>query len=294
MNGRLLLAAVIFAAQPLWAQTSSTLCDGYFPNGNLMQVPIGDSVKLRKANGVAVFGTDRTRYDWVLDKIEKIYKPKITAMGGQFVVNRMWTTNEVNASAEQYGRQYIINMYGGLARHKDITEEGFVLVACHETGHHLGGAPKIMRDWASNEGASDYYSTLKCIRWFYEGEDNETWAKTANVDAFAVARCQAQFSNRNDQLYCMRSAAGAQSIAATFANLDGVANNFKFTTPDSKVVRRTDDSHPDTQCRMDTLFNGATCTADANAPLSDSDPKVGACTQGVDTFGWRPLCWFKP
>lgn len=284
-NARLLFAAALFAAQPLFAHTSTEVCGGYFPNGNLVQIPPGMFI----ASGVA-----QDRYDWALDKMEKIYGPKIAALGGQYVVNRLWTTNEVNASAEQYGRQYIINMYGGLARHPKMNEEGFVLVACHETGHHLGGAPKIRFDWASNEGASDYYSTLKCMRWFYEGEDNEAWAKTANLDLFAVSRCTTQFSNRDEQLYCLRSLSGAQAIAATFADLDGVANTFQFTTPDPAVVRRTDNNHPATQCRMDTLFNGATCTANVNSPLSDSDPKVGACTQGVDTFGWRPLCWFKP
>jgi hypothetical protein len=33
-------------------------------------------------------------------------------------------------------------MFGGLARHELVTDDGFMMVVCHETGHHLGGAPR--------------------------------------------------------------------------------------------------------------------------------------------------------
>lgn len=290
-QGRLALISAMIAFQPVFADSNlqSTaqpikVCGGYFPNST-MQIPIGT---------FQAMGVSRARYDWVLDKMEQIYSSKIAAMGGKYVINRMWTTNEVNASAERYGNQYIINMYGGLARHPLLTEEAFALVACHETGHHLGGAPKIFGDWASNEGESDYYSTLKCLRYFYENEDNETWIQTAQVDSFAVQRCTAQFPLRNDQLICLRASAGAMSIAAVFQDLDQDSNHAMFSTPDTRVVSRMDDDHPMTQCRVDTLFNGATCTKNKSEPLDDKNPSAGACVQGVDTYGWRPLCWFRP
>ena len=62
-------------------------------------------------------------------------------------------------------------MFGGLARHKLVTPDGFALVACHEMGHHLGGAPR-RGGWASNEGQSDYYATTKCARRIWAEDNN--------------------------------------------------------------------------------------------------------------------------
>ena len=33
-------------------------------------------------------------------------------------------------------------MFGGLAGHETITTDAFALVACHELGHHIGGAQR--------------------------------------------------------------------------------------------------------------------------------------------------------
>jgi len=43
------------------------------------------------------------------------------------------------ASVDKQGQQFI-HMFGGLARHPLMTEDAFLLVACHEFGHHYGGA----------------------------------------------------------------------------------------------------------------------------------------------------------
>jgi len=68
-----------------------------------------------------------------------------------------------------------------------------------------------------------------------------------------------------------------------------------FTTPDPSVVSKMDDAHPATQCRLDTYFEGALCDKDVNGELSNKDYKTGTCTQAAGyTFGYRPLCWFKP
>lgn len=278
------LALFPIHSQAKTGHSHQELCHGFLPKNNL-QIPEGMFLNQ---------GVSRQNFDKVLTMIEKVYTPVVTQHGGRFKVNRLWTTNEVNASAERSGSQWIINMYGGLARHPGMTEEGFALVACHELGHHIGYQPTYSGDWASNEGQSDYFSTLKCMRFMYENEDNETWAQTADVDPVAVARCTQQFANRLDQLLCFRSAAGAQSIAAVFQDLDQSPTRASFSTPDPKVVRRTSDAHPETQCRIDTLFNGATCTVDKSVELGRTGWKTGACVNGVDQFGWRPLCWFKP
>jgi hypothetical protein len=189
-------------------------------------------------------------------------------------------------------------MYGGLARHQETTIEGMALVACHELGHHLGGAPKIQGwfgdDWATNEGGADYYATLKCLRNYFAEDDNAAIVANANLDSFGVARCQSQFANEQDVLLCERGMMASNSVARLFMDLRKEQTAPQFATPDQAVVSQMDDDHPGTQCRMDTYFNGATCYVDKTVSNSATDYRQGSCVQGTDEFGWRPLCWFKP
>jgi hypothetical protein len=86
--------------------------------------------------------------------------------------------------------------------------------------------------------------------------------------------------------------AGA-SVAALFAALRN-RPEAKFDTPDANVVKKTDDSHPAHQCRLDTYFQGALCDKSFNDDVSQKDENVGTCTTKMgDTIGTRPLCWFK-
>lgn len=241
-----------------------------------------------------MMGIGEDMFNKTIDKVIKIYGPIVAAKGGELQVERLWDDGTVNAAAGRNGNNWVVEMYGGLARHQEITEEGFAAVLCHEIGHHLGGSPRYSGDWAAVEGQSDYFSATKCMRYMYENDDNESWIKTVKIDAFAANRCQQQFSNsRADELLCLRSAYAGQSIARMFLALDGGGTEAKFNTPDQKVVSRTNPSHPEPQCRLDTLFNAATCKVDKSVEMS-SNVLEGTCNQGIDQYGWRPRCWYKP
>ena len=296
-RSRFLLVALGFFMAAQAEAHSKHLCSGFLPK-NDVKIPIDTKYEMKvqfpDLQAVPLAGgLTKTQFDAICSRVSKIYTPVIKQKGAKFKVVKLWSNPELNAYADQQGNNWTINMFGGLARHPAMGEEGFAIVACHETGHHIGGAPKIGTDWASNEGASDYFSTLKCLRYFYEGADNETWAKTANVDPIAVDSCQRQHTNRAEQLYCMRAAAGAMQIGRVFADLDQVTPP-KFETPDPKVVKKTDDSHPAAQCRLDTYYNGGLCPVDKAVGVSDLDYRVGSCMQGVEARGWRPRCWFAP
>ena len=129
-------------------------------------------------------GLDEAQFNAVIDEVEAIYKPIVAAKGGTLNVKRLWTDGTVNASAQRQGSTYVVNMYGGLARHQAVTADGFALVVCHEIGHHIGGSPVYggkpsqangsggwgggggggSNSWASNEGQSDYFANTKCLR----------------------------------------------------------------------------------------------------------------------------------
>lgn len=281
----LVVALLAFQASAQ-APSLSNLCRGYFPP-NTLNIPTG-------FRALGAGGLSEAQFNDVLDRLQAIYTPIFAAKGARLEIGRLWSNGEVNAFADRVNNVWSINMFGGMARHPKNTEEGFAMVACHEIGHHIGGAPQYRGDWASNEGESDYYSTAKCLRFFYEHEDNEAWARTATIDPLAVQRCSSQFSDRNEALICMRATVGAQALAAIMSELDGSGKLAQLSTPDKKVVPRTSDMWPESQCRMDTVFSAATCTVDKTIELGEKDARIGACNQGVEPFGWRPNCWFRP
>ena len=101
-------------------------------------------------------------FNRVIDLVYKHYEPVVSNLGKRLVVERNWSDSTVNAYAYPKGDQMRVAMFGGLARHPEVTKDGFMMVMCHELGHHLGGAP--MKSWASNEGQSDYFAANKCFK----------------------------------------------------------------------------------------------------------------------------------
>ena len=85
------------------------------------------------------------------------------------------------------------------------------------------------------------------------------------------------------------------STAKLFQSLRGQTTEPQFETPDAKIVTKTDDNHPATQCRLDTYYNGAICAIADSVEVDQKDEKAGVCNR-VDgyTSGVRPLCWFAP
>ena len=272
-----------------------TLCEGFVPENNV-KIPVGAKYKWTLSNEAA--GITEVQFNEVIDRAERIFASKITEAGGTLQVNRKWTDPTVNASAQQFGTTWVVNMYGGLARHPAINVEGFALVVCHELGHHIGGAPKIAgwygSEWATNEGGADYYATMKCLREYFAEDDNAAIVAEKTIDAFAKTRCEEQFPNSEaDKNVCLRMTLAGSSVALLFQDLRDETTAPAFNTPDPRQVNRMQDTHPATQFRLDTYFNGATCTVSHTVPNSTTDWRAGSCIQGTDTYGWRPRCWFK-
>jgi hypothetical protein len=292
------IATLLMGATATNLQTSNELCEGFAPP-NDRKIP---ALFFDASQG----GITEIEFNSVLDRLQSLYAAEIRSHGGELVINRLWDDSTVNASAEQKNGQWILNMYGGLARHKETTKDGFALVACHEMGHHLGGSPKYKKSWfpwggsswASNEGQSDYYAVLKCLRRYF-AEDSSSFVienkiLTGDVDPLVDSRCREMFNNTDDQNFCIRNSYAGLSTARLLNDLNNGKTAPNFNTPDNSVVKTTNDSHPAAQCRLDTYFSGSTCTVTVSEKLSDTDYRPGTCYDGnTHKFGLRPRCWFS-
>ena len=282
----------LFLSMMLVFATTAMACDEAgktgFVEDNDLYIP-ADS--FRKA------GLSEEQFNEVITKIETIYKPIAAGMKGDLQIARKWTDGTVNANATRSGSNWKVNMYGGLARHETITEDGFALVLCHEIGHHIGGAPKIagmFNSWASNEGQSDYFSALKCLRKTFLNDDNSAIVSSMTVPAALTAGCSKTYKNKEDRAMCIRVGMSGDSVAKLFAALRSKPAA-KFETPDTTVVTKTDDAHPAYQCRLDTFFQGAMCDVGMNEDVSQKEEVQGTCHGTLGhKIGTRPLCWFKP
>jgi hypothetical protein len=258
--------------------------DGFFPPNKLK---IG-------VNQILDANMSEATFNKVIGKIDAYYRPIMAQKGGNLVIDKNWQDGTVNAYADRQGNNWIIKMYGGLARHPIITEDGFTLVVCHETGHHLGGAPKFPGQWAADEGEADYFANLKCLRNVWAGENNVEIVKTLGVPSAVAKNCEMSFGDANAIAICERASMAGLSSAKLMQALSG-EGPVDFSTPDSHIVPATYDQHPAAQCRLDTYYAGSICQVAASEPLSDTDPHVGACaTETGSTRGYRPLCWYKP
>ena len=249
-------------------------------------------------NAKRLAGLSEAQFNAVIDKVETLYSPIVSGLGGKLGIERKWSDATVNAYAQRSGSNWKVSMFGGLARHDTITEDGFALVVCHEIGHHIGGAPKKASawssQWASNEGQADYWSTLKCLRRTFLNDDNASVVGAMTVPAAVTEKCSELWADVADRNICIRGAMAGDSVAKLFAALRSSAHA-EFSTPDANVVSATDDNHPATQCRLDTYLQGALCSVGFNDDVAPDSEVTGSCHAAAGhANGLRPTCWFKP
>ena len=283
-----LLAAALAVAYPVLACTPDAT-EGFVPKNNLK---IFSHTK-------RVGGLNEQQFNDVITKVETLYAPIVSNMGATLVVDRKWEDPTVNAYAQQLGKTWKVSMFGGLARHETITEDGLALVVCHEIGHHIGGAPRKISPWsspwASNEGQADYFATLKCLRKAWNSDNNEEIIAGMDVPKTLSDACGRGHLWNADYAVCVRGGMAGMSVARLFMALRNATVEPKFDTPDAKIVTKTDDNHPAYQCRLDTYFQGALCEKSMNEDVSSTSEVTGTCHSSTGhSVGLRPLCWFKP
>ena len=203
-----------------------------------------------------------------------------------------WDDPTVNAYTYVQGNVRVVEIFGGLARRSEVTVDALTLVLCHEVGHHLGGFPTY-RGWASDEGQSDYYSTLVCAKTMWKNQCCQKSAKK-QIPKHPKKLCDDVWWWKKDRQMCYRSMMAGKALG----DLMSRSGSVDYDTPDENYVVKTYHSHPDAQCRLDTYMAGSLCdTTKWNhhvIPRTEEEAYSVSCPMGEYDVGWRPRCWFKP
>ena len=261
-----------------------------------------------------------TEFKQLIAELQKVYAPVVSAAGGKLSIAGQWKDETANAAAKQMFGTWQVQITGGLARRPELSPDAFTLVVCHELGHHLAGFPfaaaapipipissPLLEVWAANEGQADYFSVHSCSKKMWGAQLEKNAEFRTKVSAVAQKRCDAAYDATEERDLCYRVTVASESVSATMSALKQVPLAH-FDTPNTNVVTKTDDAHPETQCRMDTLFQSALCkavfnekiipgkkiSAGANSIEAEKESALYTCTNsGGYQEGLRPTCWFK-
>jgi hypothetical protein len=240
-----------------------------------------------------------------IDEIESYYAPVYLGLGVRLDLQRDWNDPTVNASASKDGKNWVIQVFGGLARELTMTPDAFTLVLCHEIGHHLGGFP-FKNETTASEGQADYYATQVCARNLWNNSNNEKALKGLTIDSVAKKKCDTYLDSKQERDLCYRVSVASLELSSLLARLaDGKPTSFLATDP--TVVETTFKFHPSAQCRLDTFLAGSLCKANfdellipgfspsLNLEEKEKEALGVSCSQftaGEEIAG-RPKCWFK-
>ncbi len=101
----------------------------------------------------------------------------------------IWESDHLNAQAVLTDGRRGVVIFGGLARHAALGENGLAVAIAHEVGHHLGGRP-FDRDfpWLSAEGQADYWATRVGMKRVYPREEVLARSLQGAVELIALYR----------------------------------------------------------------------------------------------------------
>ena len=217
----------------------------------------------------------RLELDEIVIAFDLAYKAGLQKDAQEIVINEPlpikgfdWYESPIqNASYVQSVRSgvkfHILTIMGGLLRMEGATQDSAVLTLCHELGHGIGGAPyKIenkFEDYESSlEAQSDYYSTIVCAPKIWE----KLHPEKVVLSTLDQGRCS-KFAGAGGTF-------AVNSCHRSFEAMKGFIEHQKFITHNLTPARfdqfdpikvrtlNTDvDFYPSSQCRLDTLMNGA-------------------------------------
>ncbi len=186
----------------------------------------------------------RKTFDRIINIFETTFSPYAQVNGRQLEFMTDYDEDWIQAFARRWETDQVI-VYGGIAAIKNGTEDTMALILCHETGHLYGGNPVGDEfNKLSLEGQADYWAASHCMD---------------KILPLLTVRPGQSIRDRKIDAFL--------AVTAQFADNRNLPHP-RLETPDMTVVETTNLTHPNPQCRLDTMMAGMNGNS-------------------------RPLCWYK-
>jgi hypothetical protein len=274
-------------------------CDGFFQSGlNLNSRLLPDN--WWSSHSLRENDLSQAEVEQLLQEIVELYQDYAKSEGKILRGEILFGNEDLNAYAEMSSeRERVVSFTHGIIKYEFFGLDELALIACHEVGHHYGGAPlksvKFLRKYdVSSEGQSDYFATQNCMKKYLNNKISLE-EKRRRYHPLVLEKCsqvylsqQALKSFHLNYEICLRTSLAAENVA-TMLNR---GQKVDFAKPNSKIVTVTDTTHPQGQCRLDTFFAGMLCEKSFELGSRET-MKSGCQRKNGAILGNRPRCWFS-
>jgi hypothetical protein len=244
----------------------------------------------------------------LIERVRDEFATDVATHGAELFIDLEYAATSIGAMATRSlnHKKWYIKVWGGVPKFPSATGDTFVLTLCHEMGHHLGGYPFYAHEpteWAAAEGQADYWSTQACAKrlWRNDLTINETFSNVRD------SGCELIYTLSADINLCKRIYR-ATEIQAELNGKISKGRPPSIQRRDTSIVKDLLVSHPNGQCRVDSMLMGLLCprvfdfaiipgrqnASGQNTISAENEARLGSCfaKDGFST-GARPRCWFK-
>lgn len=213
--------------------------------------------KFHQINNVIFSGSDSVAQK---NGVNVILNEIFSGYGGAFRVDSVF---------KPVGEERYLVTLTGLAADDPNTLYARIILACHELGHLIGGAPyKTGRESElSAEGQADYVAVNSCMKDYYQQSKTSIFISDYNPEQ--MSECSKHYSNEGDQIICLSTLSTINSLVTYWNKTLTPGKQINLFDKDPTVVAKTKVGYPSKTCRIQTMVHGAL---------------------GLE----RPTCWYNP
>jgi len=207
---------------------------------------------------------DEGTFNQVVENIRSLYQTQIEDYTKKsLIIHANW--HDIHAgpfhisSARCSHDLAILSILGHVAQHSSTTLGSFVLFACHEVGHFLGGEPKkkeAIFKWSTIEGQADYWAAKECYKEYFKNFPN--LAPQALPSPTVQGLCNTNYFTQENRTICYQEMQSIRAIGAYLTDADAVNGRLvNLESKDPRIVQKLKYSLPSNQCRIDTYVAAA-------------------------------------
>jgi hypothetical protein len=257
----------------------------------------------------------------ILNRVAHEFRDWPKRYGGKFVLSivdeklpEYWADKRPAKEVKDVLDWWVILPSTGVLAVPEVDRDLFTLMTCHEFGHLLGGFP-YSRNGLAFEGQADYFASQVCLKRIWRRENEANDAAGLVLPAPIRNDCDLAWQSAADRALCYRisktaleSGGATRALFKHFGLRPGNFHGIDSLRNVGKPVEYTNENHPNINCRVRTLLNGALCSVEfdeGNIPGLDllETKDIQRMTEAAHSYAChaspgspfdasRPSCWY--